>query len=367
MNSIYKMLFFAVILISLCGKLHSEGFIINHECLAVDNIPENYIVKAKNEIYISYGHTSHGSQLISGMTVLRSLPNSVFDFNRGQGSLVILDGTPSGDLGNPDRTTWEKRTRELLAQNKQINTVMWSWCGQVDGSEEDINTYLTLMDGLERDFPDVNFIYMTGHLNGSGEEGNVNLRNDQIRYFCKMNGKILFDFADIESYDPDGKYFLDKYADDGCNYKDNGTKKNWASEWCLRNPGSKLCMDCSCAHSMPLNCNMKGRAFWWMMARIAGWNGVLNDVEDTPESDGPYTYPNPASDIVKINPGKHAAQGYLYIYGQGGKLLKRVRINSENNNNKYIAINTGDLNSGMYFYRIITVNSTESGKFVIMK
>ena len=111
---------------------------------------------------------------------------------------------------------------------------------------------------------------MTGHLDGTGEKGNLNIRNNQIRNFCKKNNKILFDFADIESYDPDGKYFLDKGADDGCNYTEDGVQKNWADEWCNNHPGE--CPSCSCAHSKSLNCILKGKAFWWMMAKLAGWN-----------------------------------------------------------------------------------------------
>jgi len=93
--------------------------------------------------------------------------------------------------------------------------------------------------------------------------------------YCKDNDKILFDFADIESYDPSGNYFLDKDADDGCYY--NGG--NWANEWISANAGSELAnlaksSNCGeCAHSHRLNCIMKGRAFWWMMARMAGWDG----------------------------------------------------------------------------------------------
>ena len=150
------------------------------------------------------------------------------------------------------------------------NLVVWSWCGQADTTEANMQTYLDLMSDLEADYPDVTFVYMTGHLNGSGEEGNLYARNNQIRNHCIANGCALFDFADIESYDPDGDYFRDLYADDGCNY--NGG--NWANEWCADHSGDPLCATCSCAHSLALNCNMKARAFWWLLARMAGWDGT---------------------------------------------------------------------------------------------
>jgi hypothetical protein len=148
---------------------------------------------------------------------------------------------------------------------------MWSWCGGVsDNNEKGINIYLNAMNQLETDYPDVTFIYMTGHLDGTGESGNLNVRNNQIRAYCESNDKILFDFADIESHDPDGNYYLDRKANDNCDY-DEG---NWAQEWCSAHPDSEFCERCECAHSQALNCNLKGRAFWWMMARIAGWNGM---------------------------------------------------------------------------------------------
>ena len=211
------------------------------------------------------------------MGVLESSPLNVgglYDFNTNgavqAGVLSLADRTPSGDLGNPDRVTWEARTRTYLnGPGSDRNVVVWSWCGQADTSEGNIDLYLNLMDGLEQDYPDVTFVYMTGHLNGTGETGNLHQRNEQIRDYCRANNKVLFDFADIESYDPDGDYFLDLDADDDCSY-DGG---NWADEWCADNPGDPLCATCSCAHSRALNCNLKGRAFWWMMARLAGWSG----------------------------------------------------------------------------------------------
>ena len=249
-----------------------EPSIISHTCTDITHLPKYWVEKAKSQFRISYGHTSHGSQIVSGMEVLmRQSDTYSFNHDGSDGALSLHDTEPPGDLGNPDRTTWAQRTRDLLnTPGCDRNMIIWSWCGQTNTSEANINLYLNLMNQLEKDYPDVTFVYMTGHLNGTGEEGNLNIRNNQIRQFCLKNNKILFDFADIESYDPDGNYFLDKYADDGCNYLDNGVQKNWAEEWCTAHPGE--CSSCNCAHSKSLNCDLKGRAFWWIMARLAGWN-----------------------------------------------------------------------------------------------
>jgi len=253
-----------------------KTIIIDHLCTNIDKVPKNWIKQAKSEFRIAYGHTSHGSQIISGMKVLMSQSGLfAFDYDGTGDALSLHDRIPAGDLGNPNRTTWAQRTRALLNNpDNDRNLVIWSWCGQVSSANSNaINAYLLLMSQLEEDFPNVTFIYMTGHLNGIGEEGNLHKRNNQIRIFCRENNKILFDFADIESYDPNGNYFLDKKANDNCNYDSDGNGSldaNWADEWCAANAGE--CSSCSCAHSKSLNCELKGKAFWWMMARLAGWN-----------------------------------------------------------------------------------------------
>lgn len=257
----------------------SADMIVDHRCLSLDDIPVQWISEAKNTLHIAYGHTSHGSQLTTGMSGLMTFRGDTYKWNEtgADGALDLDDYAMSGDLGNPDRTSWAERTRTYLAANTDVNVIMWSWCGQVStATEADISTYLNLMADLEKDFPGVRFVYMTGHLDGSGLNGNLHQRNEQIRNYCRQNKKILFDFADIESYDPDGAYFGDKNPDDGCNYDNDGDgtrERNWASEWQDSHAEGVDWFTCVSAHSMPLNANMKSFAAWWMWARLAGWNG----------------------------------------------------------------------------------------------
>ncbi|MBI5058561.1 hypothetical protein HZB60_02130 [candidate division KSB1 bacterium] len=271
------------------AAVRGQGLIIDHTCARLDLVPRETIESARSQFKLTYGHTSHGSQIVSGMGVLLAsdtLYDWFNDYNHyryGAGNpiapadeLSLWDYVPDGDLGNPDRVTWAERTRTMLSNSDGAfaiyphlrNLVMWSWCGQVSSATvADIESYLSLMNQLEIDFPDVTFVYMTGHLDGSGVNGTLHQRNEQIRAYCRAQNKVLFDFADLESYDPDGEYYLDRYANDNCDY--NGG--NWAVEWCAAHPGDPLCATCSCAHSQSLNCNRKARAFWVMLARLAGW------------------------------------------------------------------------------------------------
>ncbi len=273
-----------VLVLAVCLQGYFYDFllaeVIDHNCTKLEQIPETWVKKAKQDLHITYGHTSHGSQLSTGLSGLVAFKGKLYSFSKGgrDGSLDLRESMPgASDLGNPNRTAWAAATRNYLSAHPNINVVIWSWCGQVsNATEADINTYLNLMCKLEKDFPKIRFVYMTGHLDGSGPRGNLHKRNEQIRAFCRSHNKWLYDFADIESYDPDGKGYLDKMANDACAYDSDGNGSrdaNWALRWQNKHRQGSSWYSCQSAHSQPLNANQKAYAAWWLFARLAGWSG----------------------------------------------------------------------------------------------
>ena len=136
------------------------------------------------------------------------------------------------------------------------------------------------MAQLELDFPNVKFIYMTGKTDGSawgdGEGGwyYTYLRCKQIKEHCLKNNRIIYDFYDIESWDPDGNWYGDKFVNEACYYDSDGDgiqDRNWAIEWQNAHPGQWFV--CEAPHTQPLNANLKAYAAWHLWARLAGWDG----------------------------------------------------------------------------------------------
>jgi hypothetical protein len=358
----------------------NESLIIDHNCCNIFNVPVADIVKAKQKLVVAYGHTSHGSQIVSGMyglddfMVKNGYDAGTFNFNSdGSGDALKFYDTPfSGaeDLGNPDRTSWADATRKYLNNHSEVNVVMWSWCGQAGwASTEEIQTYLDLMNTLEADFPEVVFVYMTGHLDGSGIEGQLNQNNNMIRKYCRDNKKVLFDFADIESYDPDGKVnYMELYCNDNCDYTDLfGNSKNWAIDWQESHVENKDWYNCDAAHSQPLNGNRKGMAAWWMFASIAGWEDIDTSMNANFFVESEFNW-SVIDDILKINFSKKENLKNIEIFNiQGKRLLSENSVKSYFDSYLIPLDKISDLDKrNILLFKIETDRGIHSGKFNVI-
>ena len=269
--------------------------IVDHASTDIATIPEWAINQAKTNLHIAYGHTSHGSQLTSGMNGLvgfanggglgMSHPTNIFAWNNGGtgGALDLHDYAMGGDCGYYPQ--WVNNTTSYLGSpdpvtgrgtsHSDVNVIIWSWCGQVDNKYAAgtlHSEYITPMANLEIQYPGIVFVYMTGHVD-HWDDANNKAANQVIRNYCKTNGKVLFDFSDIESYDPDGVYY--EFPHDNCDYyaSASGTKLgNWATAWQNSHTINVDWYNSSAAHSQPLNGNRKAYGAWWLWARLGGWD-----------------------------------------------------------------------------------------------
>jgi len=280
-------------IVSFCAPAgDAAGIIIDHNDTDITSLSEAAINNAKAKLHIAYGHTSHGSQLIDGMNGLigfanagglgLSLPDDIFAWNNGGsgGALDLHDRAMGGDVGYYPQ--WVNNTTNYLnnPSYSDVNVIVWSWCGQVSGkyASGTLNSeYLTPMTTLETAYPDVTFIYMTGHVD-HWDDTNNKAANQAVRDYCAANGKVLYDFADIESYDPDGVYY--EFPHDNCDYYASlgGPKLgNWATEWRSSHTEDVDWYDCGSAHSDALNANQKAYAAWALWTAIADTGRPMGD------------------------------------------------------------------------------------------
>ena len=119
------------------------GITIDHNRTDLSKVPGYWIEQAK-ALTLHYAHTSHGSQINSGLEALRredpkygyaiECSGSTATLPDVQGALRIFDGNPPNETYITPELYWSapegtQRTR-AVADTGLFDYSMWSWCGQ---------------------------------------------------------------------------------------------------------------------------------------------------------------------------------------------------------------------------------------------
>ena len=150
-----KIIFSLLLIVSILKGYAQDPIIIDHRHAHLEDlkgIPAEWIIKTKDSLHIKYEHTSHGSQLTTGMNNLDAFMggNGIYIYEKdGVSGILDLEDVLKSDL-SAGENTWQQATRDYLddAENQNCNVIIWSWCNILGHDGDKDPGYCSKMEEL---------------------------------------------------------------------------------------------------------------------------------------------------------------------------------------------------------------------------
>lgn len=240
--------------------------VADHSCVDVDDkvFPVEALKRAQG-LRVVFGHESVGFDVIHGLqglsaadperyrvTIQPQIQAAWFSRNKGLGEFFFhSNGNAAGKIDD-----FAQRVRGGFGDCVEVASMKLCYADMTERSDPQaiFDHWRETFEDLEKAYPKVRFVWWTVPVPQPSRLGEKRTAiNDLIRAYVRENGKLLLDVADIESHTPEGeavkhpdgseRLFADYGRDQGGHLNDDGAQR-------------------------------VGRAWWWLLARLAGWFGA---------------------------------------------------------------------------------------------
>ena len=280
MKKIYWVLFFIFGFFPFASN--AAPIIINHESVALyDDIPSQYMTLVK-QMWFSMPGESHATAYPNGLAALQT-QNSTYVINTtapGNGNTGGTGLSIAGYLWNG--SNWESGAGEedwfydgVTKPRSHITKVSTAsyrssilglgWCWDAGLTPDDFDDYVNATQGYSTYAKSLNskvhVVFTTGPVDGTGTAARDEKYAKVRTHVNNSSDEILFDYADILQYNNTGVKLNTTY---GTIHPDNDGSTG--------------------AHIGNVGELRLAKAAWVLMARVAGWDGAIQQLDECTES-----------------------------------------------------------------------------------